>query len=248
MATAFGNTVYRPELASAFRRGEAHLVSAITEQGKLFRAGDRLVGAGDCDQRIYFLRTGWLCRTRHLSNDRRQILTLYLPGDLVGTKSLLLARQPDAIDSLTTSTVHILEQARLRALVTRDGDVALRVIWQIVEEERRLHNWVTALGQGTAKQRVAAMLLELHVRLRRLNLASTDSFRLPLTQNDISDHVGLSVVHVNRVLRDLQQASIATVRSGLAVISNFTALVELAHPLLDPHERYAITAEEPITE
>jgi CRP/FNR family transcriptional regulator, anaerobic regulatory protein len=235
--------LHRPDLYEAFRRGDAVLARAMAERQKLIMAKERLAAAGQPDDAVYRLHSGWLCRSRYISAGRRQILLVYLPGDLVGVKSLLYARQPDTIECLTDATVHWVEQTQLRALVTSQSDVALRVMWQIAEQERQLHNWVTGLGQCEANERLAAVLTGFYLRLKRLNLVNGNRYRLPMTQRDIGDYLGLTPVHVGRVLNRFRKRGLATVENWVATLHSITALAQMAAPMWDWCERPAIEAE-----
>jgi CRP/FNR family transcriptional regulator, anaerobic regulatory protein len=99
---------------------------------------------------------------------------------------------------------------------------------------------VIGLGRGSADERTAAMLLDFRGRLSWLSRArSIDTFRLPMTQQEIGDYLGLTVVHVNRVLRRFRETKLATVKGGTAVIHDATALQRIASPLQDVFERTA---------
>jgi CRP/FNR family transcriptional regulator, anaerobic regulatory protein len=111
------------------------------------------------------------------------------------------------------------------------------VMFQLAEDERRLHNWVVGLGRSDAEARIAAMLLDFWWRLRRLGLVPRSSFNFPMTQQQIGDYVGLTVVHTNRILRRFREAQIATVTRGMAVILDVEALGRIARPMLDIFDR-----------
>src|SRR5919199_2679948 len=213
MATSTGYPLHRPELHDALCRGDALLLRAMAESQVTFPKGRKIILTGEGSETVYRLRTGWLARTRKLDDGRRQIITIFLPGDLVGVKSLCLREQPDDIECLTDVTVNAIDHAQLRRLVETNGRIAMRVIFQLSEDERRLHNWVIGLGRGNAEERIATKLIDFHGRLRRLGLLSgADSFRLPMTQQEIGDYLGLTEVHVNRVLWRLRGAKLGTGR------------------------------------
>jgi CRP/FNR family transcriptional regulator, anaerobic regulatory protein len=87
---------------------------------------------------IYRLRTGWAARSRSLPDRRKQIILVFLPGDLFGTKCIFLVRQPDAIEALDTVSVEWIDHLELSELVRANPDAALRLNWQAIEDERRL--------------------------------------------------------------------------------------------------------------
>jgi CRP/FNR family transcriptional regulator len=234
---------YHPDLDGALRHGNAALSRAMADRQSLFMSKDCIALAGRPEERIYRLRTGCLCRSRHLPDGNRQILLIFLPGDLVGVTSLLYAGRPDDIECLTDATVNWIDRAQLRALVTSQGDVALFVMWHLAEQERRLQNMLTGLGRCDANERLAGMLLDFHRRLQRLNLASANCYRLPMTQRDIADYLGLTVVHVSRVLARFRKEGVASIVSRVVTLHDAAALARIATPMLDWCERRAIEAE-----
>jgi CRP-like cAMP-binding protein len=108
-----------------------------------------------------------------------------------------------------------------------------------MEEERRLHSWVVGLGQGSAEERVALLLMDFRGRLITADVLAEDAlvYDMPLTQAELADHLGITAVHVNRVLKEFRNSAIATVRDGHVSILNLQALAQRAAPLLDVYER-----------
>ena len=201
------------------------------------RKGDVLINTGENSSTVYLLESGWVARTRLIDDGRRQIIVVFLPGDLMGIKSMLLERQPDTIECLSDAYVRVIDHKRLLELVARDHGASLRTMFQLAEDERRLHNWVAALGRGSADERIAPLLLDLHGRLHQAGLANGDGFYMPMTQQEIADHLGLTLVHVNRVLRRLREAGIVTVQRGVVTVNEMARLSRLAAPLQDIYER-----------
>src|ERR1700753_2135377 len=99
-----------------------------------------------------------------------------------------------------------------------EGEGASRCIWQVMEEERRLHSWVVGLGQGSAEERVAFLFLSFHNRLVASASLASDAlqFPMPLTQSQLADHLGITAVHVNRTLKVLRDTEVLSVRDGCA--------------------------------
>jgi len=234
-----GYPLHRPELYDRLCRGEDLILRAMSANEAVHEPGQQIVRSGELDDRVYWLRAGWACRSGILDDGRRQIVTLFLPGDFLGLKSLLHCQQLECVESITSATVNWLEHDRLRRLADEDRDVALRLLFELADEDRRLLQWVIALGRGHGEERLAAFFLELRARVRRLNLAQGPSFTLPMTQQQIADHLGLTEVHVNRILRRLRESGIMTFRDRTAVIQNEAALRHLAVPILTVFEQGA---------
>jgi CRP/FNR family transcriptional regulator len=223
---------HRPELYDSLRLGDVALLRAMSGKLATFAAGRQIKVTGDRGNLVYRVRTGWLARTRNLSDGRRQIVTICLPGDLAGVESLFLARQPDSIECLSQVTVNVIDVPALRQLVESNAAVAWRVMYQLVQNELRLYDSVTGLGRGSAEERIAFMLLDFHKRLHRVELCPRDTFGFPMSQQEIGDYLGLTVVHVNRMLRRLREAGSATVRNGVVVIHDISGLRDMASPFL----------------
>jgi CRP/FNR family transcriptional regulator len=228
--------LHRPELRNLLIRGEAILRQAMEPPARR-REGARLVSTGEESSTAYLLEAGWVARTRLMKDGRRQIIMVFLPGDLMGLKSMLLERQPDTIECLTEARVRTIDHKRLLELVAHDHAVSVRVMFQLGEDERRLHNWVAALGKGNAAERIAILLLDLRGRLHQAGIANGGGFQIRMTQQEIADHLGLTLVHVNRVLRRLREAGIVTVQRGIVTVDEMARLSELAAPLQDIYER-----------
>jgi CRP/FNR family transcriptional regulator len=228
--------LHRPELRDLLIRGEAILQQAMGPPSR-HREGEALVSTGKESRTVYLLEAGWVARIRTTKDSRRQIIMVFLPGDLMGVKSMLLERQPDTIECLTDARVRTIDHKHLLELVAQDHAVSVRVMFQLAEDERRLHNWVTALGKGNAAERIATLLLDLRGRLHQAGMTNGGGFQLRMTQQEIADHLGLTLVHVNRVLRRLRETGVVTVQRGVVTVDEMARLSQLAAPMQDIYER-----------
>ena len=215
----------------------------MAPNARSLRPGQKIIGEGEPHGFVYWLRTGWVARTRRLPDERNQIIATFLPGDFFGVKTIFLVQQPDALEALSAVTVEFLDHREVLNLARENPDVGIRLWWQICEDQRRIHSWVTALGRGNAEERIAAMLLDFRVRLQRAGLAG-ESFRLPMTQQQMADYLGLTVVHVNRVLRRLREAGGISVSGRRVVIRNMQAVAQLARAIQDVFDRSTVWPDE----
>jgi CRP/FNR family transcriptional regulator, anaerobic regulatory protein len=101
--------LHRPELFEHLRRGEAALTRAMSANARTFRSGDTIILEGEPHNYVYWLRTGWVARARHMLDERSQIIGVFLPGDFFGVKTVFLVRQPDAMEALSAVTVEFLD-------------------------------------------------------------------------------------------------------------------------------------------
>ena len=233
--------LHRPEIEDALSRGEDKVARLMARNSRAVPAGTTLIKADAEHNHVYRLRKGWVARVRRLPDGRSQFILIFLPGDLFAVKSMYITHHTDGVEVLSDSVVEQVDARELRGMCERDPDVALRCSWQLVEEERRLHNWTVGLGRGNAEERIALLLTDFRGRLAASGTIPEDAqeYELPMTQEQLGDHLGLSTVHVNRVLKLLREGGVVTIRERTVRIGELTALVHLAYPLLDLHERTA---------
>lgn len=76
---------------------------------------------------------------------------------------------------------------------------------------------------------MAHFLLELSARLHLVGIGDRSGYECPLTQYHMADALGLSAVHVNRVLRHLREEGLVTFQNGRVKIDDLDGLVSLAN-------------------
>jgi CRP/FNR family transcriptional regulator len=241
MSDSANFALHRPELTDSLIGGEQKIARLMSGSAREYRAGHVLIEA-NCDHvNVYRLLSGWAGRTRRLADGRDQSILIFLPGDLFAVKSMFVMRHPDTVHTLSAATIENVDYRALHRLYREDSDVANRCVWQVIEEERRLHNWVVGLGQGSAEERLAMLLLDFHGRLHGSGQIESGAltYRMPLTQVQLADHVGITAIHVNRVLKGFRQNGIVTIRDGEVAINDLAKLRQLACPLLDIYEKTA---------
>jgi CRP-like cAMP-binding protein len=239
MSDAARFALHRPELADALIRGEEKIKDLLRGSAREVRADTLLIQANTEHAFVYRLVSGWACRRRSLADGRDQFILVFLPGDLFAVKSMFVTRHTDDVRVFSNSVIERVHHAELRRAYTTDSDIATRCMWQVVEEERRLHNWVVGLGQGSADERLAAVLIDFHGRLALSGTIPSTAltFDIPLTQAQLADHIGITPVHINRVLKTFRNNGIVTVRDGRVHIHDMARLAAFAYPLLDRYER-----------
>lgn len=167
------------------------------------------------------LLSGWIGRSRLFPDGRRQILSLLVPGDLLG-----VCRQtnPLAATGMVTLTPAIL----CPAPTARPGsDLAEAYARSGAIEEFHLFRQIARLGRLSAYERTTDLLLELCNRLAAVKLGTAEEFPMPLTQEVLADLLGLTSVHVNRTLQTLRREGLLELRSGVARLKDAGRLAEL---------------------
>lgn len=192
-----------------------------------------VVEAGQPDPPIVLLCSGFAYRASRLPDGGRIILDLQIAGDISGIDHLLLSRSVEGLVAANRITYQALAAERLRQLMD-DRAVAARVLTLLAEARWRGDRLAASLARLDAEGRIGVMLLDIHDRMLRRGLIRRPRFNLPLTQEQIADHLGLTLVHVNRILRRLREEGIAAIDRQLVVIERFDVLRELARGLPQP--------------
>jgi len=228
-------SLMRPEMDALLRRGKAELLAAMSPTPQLLQRGEILVQMDEPHEFVYVVESGWLCRSRTISDGRRQIIVIFLPGEICGIKTIFMTHQPDAIEALTQASVRRIQYKEACELAAKDFAVAMHLAWQLAQDERHLHNWNVRLGRANAEERLAALLLEMRNRLDALGVSSAAGrYGLPLTQQQVADHLGLTTVHVSRILRRFREMEMVIIRNNEVVfLENARLLEEMARPVQD---------------
>lgn len=234
--------LHRPELSESLDRGEQKILRLLHGSARPLAANTVLIEPNQSHPYVYRLVSGWVYRTRTLPDGRDQCILIFLPGDLFAVKSMFVERHPDHVRTLSRCVVETIHFRELHRQFAEDVDVANRCMWQVIEEERRLHNWVVSLGQGSADERIAMLLIDFHGRLQGAGVCPPGSLRyeMPLTQSQLADYLGITAIHVNRVLKGFRESGIVVVRDGEVNILDLHRLSQIASPLLDVHEQTSV--------
>ncbi|RHW17773.1 Crp/Fnr family transcriptional regulator [Sphingomonas gilva] len=184
---------------------EAHAALAwLPAELRTLRPHAYLIREGRRPASCSMLLSGVACRHKLTGDGARQIVGIYLKGDFVDAQNLFLDRSDHNIQAISDCEVLDVPIDAMRRLVADQPEIA-RALWsETLVEAAMMREWLLNLGRRDAAVRVIHLLCELAVRLQHLGLAGHDNFQLPLTQAQLADAVGLTAVHVNRVLRQLE--------------------------------------------
>jgi len=195
---------------------------------RLVRPGQDIISEGKRCTSVFLITDGIAIRYRILRDGQRQILNFLLPGDIAGVTACRFDSALYSVKTLTAASVSPVPIARLLGLFDSHPRQAVKFFWSLAAERAILGEHLIGIGRRSATQRIAHLLLELHDRLKLIGLADEVSFRLPLTQEMISDALGLSIPYVNRVLQQLRQDGLVRIKDQLVAIDNMVELTALA--------------------
>jgi CRP-like cAMP-binding protein len=160
---------------------------------------------------------GWAGWAHTLPDGRRQIVALFLPGDLVRpAKAGVISMTNVALTPVQTASI---EGVRTAMREDPANNRRLLYAWRLAAEaaDAQLVRHAIRLGRYSAFERTADLVVELLDRQRRAGLLYSRGMAWPLTQEILADILGLSIVHVNRTLQQMRRERLLEYRSGHAV-------------------------------
>lgn len=193
-----------------------------------FEKNTEIVDAGQELDSILIVKEGWAVRYKSLEDGRRQVLNVLLPGDLFDLQVLVAAEADHSVKTVSNLTGLSVRPSVFRRLLTESGKLTLAFWWMQVQEEAFLREQIVRNGQQTARERIGHFLLELHRRAQIAGEGTREGFRVPLTQTIIADALGLTPIHTNRVLRQLERDGFLERNDGWIIFKDAAGLAEIS--------------------
>ncbi|MBD3664420.1 Crp/Fnr family transcriptional regulator [Sulfitobacter aestuariivivens] len=176
----------------------------------------------------FIMLEGWSIRYTVLSNGRRQILSYALPGDILGLHINFNAKATYSAAALSTSRLAVVDPRRILEIYQKFPILASGLSWATAREFAILGDQTVRLGRLSAKARLAHLLLELWHRLELIGNNEGNWLQLPMTQSDLADTLGLSLVHTNRSMAALRKSGLVSMTKNHIKLENIDALVQMA--------------------
>jgi CRP-like cAMP-binding protein len=212
----------------ALSEPEFAILETLHKRRRTFPAGLDLIYQGQSERSAYILARGWVSSYKLLPGGTRQIVDFQIPGDFLGLRSVLFRTADHNIEPVTEIEASEVIASDLIDAFSRSPRLATAVLWAASRDEAMGVEHLVDLGRRDAIQRTAHFLLELGARLTLVGLGTRVGYACPLSQYLLADALGLSAVHINRVLRQLREEGLMTFRDGRVTFDDFDGLVELA--------------------
>jgi CRP-like cAMP-binding protein len=191
---------------------------------RVLKAGQDIVRDQDRPSQCCAILDGFAFRYKIMEGGKRQILSFHIPGDIPDLQSLHLEIMDHSLATLVRSTVAFIPHDAVRGLVHAYPRIADAFWRDTLIDAAIFREWVANIGRRPAYARLAHVLCELFARARAVGLADGHAFELPLTQEELGDAMGLSTVHVNRMMTELRGAGLIDTPKGTVVIKDWTGL------------------------
>ena len=207
---------------------ELKWLAEIQSKPLAVKRGKRLTQEGQTEHKAFVLQAGWACSFKDLANGNRQIISFQIAGDCVGLRSVLLRTADHSFSALTDAVVSPVEGAHIMKCVTEYPRLGAALLWAASRDEAMVVEHLVNIGRRSAIERTAHFFMELAERLSLVGLATEAEFKCPLSQYNLADALGLTAIHVNRVLRELREQGLLTLKKGGVRIHDLNGLRKLS--------------------
>lgn len=212
-------------------RDDETVLARLAELVHRVERGD-VLPEGDGPRSIILVLQGWACRYKQLENGKRQITSIFLPGDLCEPFGALPQVMDHSIGALTQAVLARVPLPALRSAARASEPIEDALWWDLLMADSAAREHMVSLGRRSAVERLGHFFCELQIRLEMVAMTDQSSYDFPLTQADLADLLGLSTVHVNRALQELRRNGFLSLRGRRMTIHDVHGLRELS--MFDP--------------
>jgi CRP-like cAMP-binding protein len=149
-----------------------------------------------------------------------------IPGDACDVHVALLKQMDHSIGSLSPCKVAFLSDEAVTRIISENGNLARALWWSTLVDEAVTREWLVNMGRRDAEKGIGHLLCEMLLRSRAVGLAADDSFPMPLTQEELADTLGISSIHMNRMLQGLRGKGLIATDGKRVTVKDLAALMD----------------------
>jgi CRP-like cAMP-binding protein len=208
-------------------QADEEAIRALPHSVRRIENGKYIVREGDKPTHCCLLVSGFSIRHKIVADGARQIVNIHVSGDMVDLQNCLLGVADHNVQALTTMEAAFIPREALVELSFSRPSVGKALWIESLVEGSIQREWIANVGRRDARTRVAHLLCEFAHRLEAVGLAEKCKYELPMTQEQVADTVGLTSVHVNRTLKELQREGLMSLSKRSVVIDDLRRLAEV---------------------
>ncbi|WP_395679063.1 Crp/Fnr family transcriptional regulator [Inquilinus sp.] len=163
---------------------------------------------------LHIIVHGWACTFKDLQDGSRQVIDVLIPGDIAGLRTGLLTSPGQSFGTISEVVAAEISSHAILRLFEQWPRIGSSLLWAAGQDSAILAERLVDIGRRSATARIAHFLLELGARLQVIGQATHRGFPCPLTQHDLANALGLTAIHVNRVLRELREQNLLAFRNA----------------------------------
>jgi CRP-like cAMP-binding protein len=216
--------VRKLQLLSPLTDSQALAIQSMFTGSRRVPGGEDVICEGDRPPSISLMLEGLACRYKTLPDGRRQIMGFLIAGDLIDVYGYMIGDMDHSVGALTACRVAVAPNQKVSEALDQHGGLAVALWAETVAEGAVAREWLVGLGRRSAYSRIAHLLCEVTARLQSVGQADGAICDLPLTQQELADSLGLSLVHVNRVLQRLRASGLISLGRGFLRVHDLQGL------------------------
>ena len=219
--------IRRLRVNSTLSEDSAAALRALPSVVRDLSEGTVFVREGDRPTQCCVIMSGFAYRSKVSENGKRQILSFHIPGDMPDLQGLPIKRMDHDLITLSEATIGFINHDRLEQTLN-NRPALTRALWrETLIDSARFRQWIVNLGTRDAAGRMAYLLGELRQRLTLMGLVANEQFDFPVTQSKLADALGLSVVHVNRILQAFRTSGVLDLKRRTVTLRDLEKIMEL---------------------
>lgn len=204
---------------AALSEEEKDLLGSLEKSPREFKKNHEVWQQGSDSSHFYTVRRGWACSYRDMEDGSRQVLDLYVPGDIIGLREFAFRRRITNLKVLSDAELCAFPKRRLGEVFAASNLLCNLFFMISARDQAILLERLINLGRRSAREKLAHFLLEMAHRLDKTCADIDNCNYLPLTQVVLADALGLSSVHVNRTLQEMRQQEFLSLSpSGIEIL------------------------------
>jgi CRP-like cAMP-binding protein len=188
------------------------------------RAKQDIVREGDRPTRSCLVLEGFTCMFKLTGEGKRQIMAFHIPGDMPDLQSLHLKTLDNSVGTITRCKVGFIQHETIRDLCQTYPRIGSALWRETLIDASIFREWMISIGRRDAFARLSHLLCELLVKMKAVGLVEDHTCKLPITQGEFGDALGLSTVHVNRTLQEIRKAKLITLRGATLKVLDWDGL------------------------
>jgi CRP-like cAMP-binding protein len=206
---------------------ERQALEKLPMQLAVIKDDQDIVREGDRPTRSCLILSGFACTYKVTAEGKRQITAFSIPGDIPDLQSLHLKALDSSLGTLTTCRVGFITHDDLRDLCIRYPRITAALWRETLIDAAVFREWMLNIGQREAYNRIAHLFCEMLVRLKAVGLAEDHACDLPITQAELADALGITTVHVNRVLQQMRTNGLIVTQGTWLTIPDWDRMKEV---------------------
>ncbi|HEY8572586.1 Crp/Fnr family transcriptional regulator [Phenylobacterium sp.] len=187
-----------------------------------------IIERGDKVQNIHLVLSGLAMRRKELRDGSRQVMAFLIPGDLCDVEVFVLQAMDHDIVAVAETTCVLIPADTMVELLTESSNLTWAMWWGTMVDSAILREWIVDHGARDARERLAHLFYEMLVRYRVVGATTDNSYPFPVTQELLADGLGLTSVHVNRVLQELRAEDLIEFENKVVTIPDPARLKKAA--------------------